>query len=140
MGRARARRARSPRRGSLPQSKCPGESLLLRSYLRRLQKGPRDADDRVHTYSGGMKRRLNLACGLVHSPRLLLLDEPTVGVDPQSREHILNAIQKLAREGTTVLYTTHYMEEAERLCDRIAIMDKGRIAASGTLRELLEIV
>jgi ABC-2 type transport system ATP-binding protein len=98
------------------------------------------ADDRVHTYSGGMKRRLNLACGLVHSPRLLLLDEPTVGVDPQSREHILNAIQKLAREGTTVLYTTHYMEEAERLCDRIAIMDKGRIAASGTLRELLEIV
>jgi ABC-2 type transport system ATP-binding protein len=98
------------------------------------------ADDRVHTYSGGMKRRLNLACGLVHSPRLLLLDEPTVGVDPQSREHILNAIQELARKGTTVLYTTHYMEEAERLCERIAIMDKGRIAAAGTLRDLLEII
>jgi ABC-2 type transport system ATP-binding protein len=98
------------------------------------------ADDRVHTYSGGMKRRLNLACGLVHRPQLLLLDEPTVGVDPQSREHILNAIQELAGKGTTVLYTTHYMEEAERLCDRIAIMDQGRIVATGTLQELLEIV
>jgi ABC-2 type transport system ATP-binding protein len=98
------------------------------------------ADDRVHTYSGGMKRRLNLACGLIHSPRLLLIDEPTVGVDPQSREHLLSAIQELARKGTTVLYTTHYMEEAERLCDRIAIMDKGRIAAAGTLNELLQIV
>ncbi|HBZ70171.1 MAG TPA: export ABC transporter ATP-binding protein, partial [Deltaproteobacteria bacterium] len=98
------------------------------------------ADDRVQTYSGGMKRRLNLACGLVHHPRLLLLDEPTVGVDPQSREHILNAIQELAAKGTTVLYTTHYMEEAERLCDRIAIMDNGRIVAAGTLQELLEIV
>jgi ABC-2 type transport system ATP-binding protein len=98
------------------------------------------ADDRVHTYSGGMKRRLNLACGLIHRPRLLLLDEPTVGVDPQSREHILNAIQELAASGTTVLYTTHYMEEAERLCDRIAIMDNGRIAAAGTLQVLLGIV
>lgn len=98
------------------------------------------AADRVHTYSGGMKRRLNLACGLVHRPRLLLLDEPTVGVDPQSREQILSAIQELAKKGTTVVYTTHYMEEAERLCDRIAIMDNGRIAATGTLQELLEIV
>jgi len=98
------------------------------------------ADDLVETYSGGMKRRLNLACGLVHEPRLLLLDEPTVGVDAQSRQHILGAIKEIARRGTTVLYTTHYMEEAERLCDRIAIMDEGRIIAAGTLPELLQIV
>jgi ABC-2 type transport system ATP-binding protein len=95
---------------------------------------------RVGTYSGGMKRRLNLACSLVHAPRLLLLDEPTVGVDPQSRERIFEAIREIARAGTTVLYTTHYMEEAERLCDRIAIMDEGRIQAVGTLDELLELV
>jgi ABC-2 type transport system ATP-binding protein len=98
------------------------------------------ADDLVRTFSGGMKRRLNLACGLVHAPRLLLLDEPTVGVDPQSRHNILNAILDIARQGTTVLYTTHYMEEAERLCDRIAIMDEGRLIACGTLAELLSIV
>ena len=98
------------------------------------------ADERVATYSGGMKRRLNLACGLVHAPRLLLLDEPTVGVDPQSRHHILTAIRDIAAQGTTVLYTTHYMEEAERVCDRIAIMDEGRIVADGTLAELLAIV
>jgi ABC-2 type transport system ATP-binding protein len=98
------------------------------------------AEDLVHTYSGGMKRRRNLAWGLVHEPRLLLLDEPTVGVDPQSRNHILSAIRDIAKRGTTVLYTTHYMEEAERLCDRIAIMDEGRIVAAGTLAELLAIV
>jgi ABC-2 type transport system ATP-binding protein len=98
------------------------------------------ADERVQTFSGGMKRRLNLAAGLVHEPRLLLLDEPTVGVDAQSRQHILDAIRKLAGHGMTVLYTTHYMEEAERICDRIAIMDEGRIIATGTLPELLRIV
>jgi ABC-2 type transport system ATP-binding protein len=98
------------------------------------------ADERVDTYSGGMKRRLNLACGLVHEPRLLLLDEPTVGVDPQSRDHILGAVRRIAEGGMTVLYTTHYMEEAERFCDRIAIMDEGRIVAAGTLAELLQIV
>ena len=98
------------------------------------------ADELVETYSGGMKRRLNLACGLVHDPRVLLLDEPTVGVDPQSRAHILTAIREIAGRGITVLYTTHYMEEAERLCDRIAIMDEGRILACGTLAELLELV
>jgi ABC-2 type transport system ATP-binding protein len=96
--------------------------------------------ERVRTFSGGMKRRLNLACSLVHAPRLLLLDEPTVGVDPQSRENLFQGIESFASEGTTVLYSTHYMEEAERLCDRIAIMDEGRIAAVGTREELLEIV
>jgi ABC-2 type transport system ATP-binding protein len=98
------------------------------------------ADDRVRNHSGGMQRRLNLACALVHRPRLLMLDEPTAGVDPQSREHVLDAIRALARGGTTVLYTTHYMEEAEQLCDRLAIMDEGRIMASGTLAELLHLV
>jgi ABC-2 type transport system ATP-binding protein len=96
--------------------------------------------DRVATYSGGMKRRLNLACSLLHAPRLLLLDEPTVGVDPQSRDRIFDAVRELARHGRTILYSTHYMEEAERVCDRITIMDEGRIVASGTLRELLQIL
>jgi ABC-2 type transport system ATP-binding protein len=93
--------------------------------------------DRVGTYSGGMKRRLNLVCSLVHGPRYLLLDEPTVGVDPQSREHIFQNIESLKREGTSLLYTTHYIEEAERLCDRIAIMDEGRVVADGRKTELL---
>ena len=96
--------------------------------------------DRVATYSGGMKRRLNLACSLLHAPRLLLLDEPTVGVDPQSRDRIFDAIRELARHGRTILYSTHYMEEAERLCDRITIMDEGRMVACGTLAELLQIL
>jgi ABC-2 type transport system ATP-binding protein len=87
-----------------------------------------------------MKRRLNLACSLLHAPRLLLLDEPTVGVDPQSRDRIFDAIRELARRGRTILYSTHYMEEAERLCDRITIMDEGRIVAIGTIGELLRIV
>jgi len=93
--------------------------------------------DRVHTYSGGMQRRLNLACSLIHDPRLLLLDEPTVGVDPQSREKLFEVIRQVAGAGTTIVYTTHYIEEAERLCDRIAILDEGRIAAVGTLQQLL---
>jgi ABC-2 type transport system ATP-binding protein len=96
--------------------------------------------DRVATYSGGMKRRLNLACSLLHAPRVLLLDEPTVGVDPQSRDRIFDAVRELARRGRTILYSTHYMEEAERLCDRITIMDEGRIIAAGTLGELLRIL
>jgi ABC-2 type transport system ATP-binding protein len=93
-------------------------------------------DDLVRTYSGGMKRRLNLVCGTLHAPRLLILDEPTVGVDPQSRAHIFEALEKLSAEGCTLLYTTHYMEEAERLCDRVAIMDEGRIVAVGSVEEL----
>ncbi|MGE0041323.1 MAG: ABC transporter ATP-binding protein [Vicinamibacterales bacterium] len=95
------------------------------------------ADDRVDRYSGGMKRRLNLAAALLHDPRLVLLDEPTAGVDPQSRNQIFDTILALKREGRTVIYTTHYMEEAERLCDRVAIVDHGRLLALGTLAELL---
>ncbi len=92
--------------------------------------------DRVTTFSGGMKRRLNFACGLVHEPDVLLLDEPTVGVDPQSRVKLLDLVREEAERGRTVLYTTHYMEEAESLCDRLAIVDRGRVIACGTLQEL----
>ena len=95
------------------------------------------ARDRVEDYSGGMKRRANIAAGLLHRPRLLILDEPTVGVDPQSRNAILESVEALGREGLSVLYTTHYMEEAARLCDRIGILDEGRLVAEGTRRELI---
>jgi ABC-2 type transport system ATP-binding protein len=90
----------------------------------------------VKAFSGGMKRRLNLAIGLLHQPTLLVLDEPTVGVDPQSRRHIFDSIHALRDQGMTILYTSHYMEEVEELCDRVAIMDAGAIVASGTLSEL----
>jgi len=94
------------------------------------------AREPVKNFSGGMKRRLNFACGIVHRPQVLLLDEPTVGVDPQSRVRLLELVRAQARAGTCVLYTTHYMEEAESLCDRLAVMDHGRIIASGTLPDL----
>lgn len=94
------------------------------------------AKDAVKTYSGGMKRRLNLGLGLVHRPRAVLLDEPTVGIDPQARQNILEVVREVAASGTAVLYTTHYLEEAETLCDRIGIMDHGRILAEGSLEEL----
>ena len=87
------------------------------------------ADDRVNTFSGGMKRRLNLGAALVHEPRLLLLDEPTVGVDPQSRNHIFEEVRRLNAAGMTILYTSHYMEEVQALCPRIGIMDHGRLVA-----------
>jgi len=93
--------------------------------------------DRVREYSGGMQRRLNLAVGILHRPRLLVLDEPTVGVDAQSRAAILDNIGELQRHGMAVLYTTHYMEEAQRICDVIGILDQGRLVAEGTLGELL---
>lgn len=96
--------------------------------------------DMAKTYSGGMKRRLNLACGICHEPDILFLDEPTVGIDPQSRNHIMESIKKLNKEGMTVIYTTHYMEEAETLCDRIGIIDHGRIIAEGTLADLQKTV
>ena len=95
------------------------------------------AADKVLTYSGGMKRRLNLAAALIHDPELILLDEPTVGVDPQSRNQIFENILALKRLGRTLIYTTHYMEEAERLCDRIAVIDHGKLLALGTVGELL---
>jgi len=106
--------------------------------LERVGLADRDREP-VKGFSGGMKRRLNLALGLINQPAFLMLDEPTVGVDPQSREKIFDIIADLKNAGTTLLYTTHYMEEAERLCDHIAIMDDGKIIASGTLEELLRL-
>ncbi|MGA2245102.1 MAG: ABC transporter ATP-binding protein [Verrucomicrobiota bacterium] len=94
------------------------------------------AKDPVKTYSGGMKRRINLGCALLHHPQLLLLDEPTVGIDPQARLNILEFIRNLRASGTAILYTTHYLEEAENLCQRIGIIDYGRLLAEGTLGEL----
>lgn len=93
--------------------------------------------DRARTYSGGMKRRLNLAAALVHDPALILLDEPTAGVDPQSRNNILDLVRTLAGKGRTIIYTTHYMEEAQKLCSRVGIIDKGRLLGVGTVEELI---
>jgi ABC-2 type transport system ATP-binding protein len=98
------------------------------------------AGDQAKEYSGGMKRRLNIGIGLLHRPALLILDEPTVGVDPQSRNAILDSIDRLGEAGMAVLYTTHYMEEAERLCDRVGIIDEGKIIAEGTRRQLVALV
>jgi len=95
------------------------------------------AAEPVGRFSGGMKRRLNIACGLLHEPRIVLLDEPTVGVDPQSRERIYEMLASLRREGVSVLLTTHHLEEAEERCDRIVILDQGRVVATGTMRQLL---
>ncbi len=92
--------------------------------------------DLVKKYSGGMKRRINMGCALMHQPRLLLLDEPTVGIDPQARSNILDFVEKLAADGTAVLYTTHYLEEAERFCNRVGIIDHGKLLAEGSLLEL----
>ena len=89
------------------------------------------------TFSGGMQRRLNIACALVHKPKLVIMDEPTVGIDPQSRNHILESVKEIAKNGTTVIYTTHYMEEVQAICDRISIMDMGRVITEGTLDELV---
>lgn len=97
------------------------------------------AGEQTKKFSGGMKRRLNIGIGLLHRPTLLILDEPTVGVDPQSRNSILESVEGLATEGMAVLYTTHYMEEAERLCDRIAILDEGRVQAEGTRDQLIRL-
>jgi ABC-2 type transport system ATP-binding protein len=94
--------------------------------------------DRAETYSGGMKRRLNLAAALLHQPQLLLLDEPTVGVDPQSRNAILERVLDLKKAGCTVLYTSHYMEEVERICDRVGVIDQGKMLAVGTVEELID--
>ena len=94
--------------------------------------------DRVRTFSGGMKRRLNLAAALVHDPAIVLLDEPTAGVDPQSRNNIIDVVLRLKQQGRTVVFTTHYMEEAQRVCDRVAVMDRGKLLALGTVDELID--
>jgi ABC-2 type transport system ATP-binding protein len=95
------------------------------------------ADDPMHSFSGGMKRRLNLACGIVHRPAVLMLDEPTVGVDLQSREQILTLVRRCADAGAAVIYSTHYMEEAERICDRVLLIDRGKLIADGTVEQLV---
>ncbi|MCL2365723.1 MAG: ABC transporter ATP-binding protein [Oscillospiraceae bacterium] len=95
------------------------------------------AKKRPKTFSGGMQRRLNIACALVHKPKLVIMDEPTVGIDPQSRNHILESVKQLAKKGTTVLYTSHYMEEVQAICDHISIMDAGRVIADGTIADLM---
>lgn len=88
-------------------------------------------------FSGGMKRRLNMACGIAHSPKLVIMDEPTVGIDPQSRNRILENVRQLNEQGTTVIYTTHYMPEVEALCNRITIVDHGKVIAAGTKSEII---
>lgn len=97
-------------------------------------------NDYPKNYSGGMQRRLNIACSIVHKPELIIMDEPTVGIDPQSRNHILESIRRLNEEGSTIIYTSHYMEEVEALCSRVVIMDNGRFIAEGTKEELSEYV
>ncbi len=97
-------------------------------------------NDLLRNYSGGMKRRINIAAGLLHDPKIILMDEPTVGVDPQSRNFIFEMIEELHSQNKTIIYTTHYMEEAERLCERIAIIDHGKIIAVGTKEELYELL
>jgi ABC-2 type transport system ATP-binding protein len=96
--------------------------------------------DRVVTFSGGMKRRVNIGAALLHKPQVVIMDEPTVGIDPQSRRHILDNVKELNRQGMTVLYTTHYMEEAQELSDQIAIMDQGKVIACGTHADLIRVV
>ena len=117
--------------------KVPGQELLNRLDETLDLLGLTDRkNDKVKTYSGGMKRRVNLASALLHRPKILFMDEPTVGIDPQSRNLIFEVVEKLHKEGMTIVYTTHYMEEAERLCDCIGIIDNGKIIAQGTLNEL----
>jgi ABC-2 type transport system ATP-binding protein len=163
MGRTLSPRDREVRRliGIVPQELAVYGELTARENLRFLGElyGLRDpalgrrvdevlaavgledkADDRVATFSGGMKRRLNLGAGLVHQPPLLLLDEPTVGVDPQSRNHIFEEVRRLNAAGVTVVYTSHYMEEVQALCSRIGIMDQGRLVACDTLAGLLQLL
>jgi len=115
-----------------------GEQLrvAVKNALDAVGLSPR-ADDLASAFSGGMQRRLNLACGILHQPKLLILDEPTVGVDPQSRSAIFDLVERLREQGTAILYTTHYMEEAERLCTCIGIIDAGRIIVEGTRAELV---
>ena len=154
-GRARARMGVVPQEIALYEELSAEENLRFWGRLyglagRALEDSARRALDlvgladrakaRVKTYSGGLKRRLNLAAGLVHGPDLLLLDEPTVGIDPQARLRILDVVRDQAKSGRAILYTSHYLEEAEQICDRLAIIDHGRVLASGTVAELRRLV
>ena len=115
----------------------PGKELKRRSFELLEMTGLSDrAKSRVSTFSGGMKRRLNIACALIHKPRIIIMDEPTVGVDPQSREFVYKLLKEFHAKGHTILYTSHYLDEVEKLCDRVAIIDKGEILARGTIAEL----
>ncbi|TCT13104.1 ABC-2 type transport system ATP-binding protein [Natranaerovirga pectinivora] len=96
--------------------------------------------DKVDKYSGGMKRRLNIGVALLHNPKLVIMDEPTVGIDPQSRKHILDTVIELNKKGMTVIYTSHYMEEVEYLCNRICVMDNGKVIAEGTKEQLVDMI
>jgi len=117
--------------------KIPGKELKKRIDKTLNLLGLTDRkNDKVKTYSGGMKRRINIGTALLHKPKILFMDEPTVGIDPQSRNLIFEVVEKLHKEGATIIYTTHYMEEAERLCNRIGIIDNGEIIAQGTMNEL----
>jgi ABC-2 type transport system ATP-binding protein len=98
------------------------------------------AKDKINTFSGGMKRRVNIGAAILHQPEVLIMDEPTVGIDPQSRNHILNTVKRLNQDGMTIIYTSHYMEEVEYLCERIGIIDHGELIACGTLKELRETI
>ncbi|HDP69311.1 MAG TPA: ATP-binding cassette domain-containing protein [Actinobacteria bacterium] len=109
------------------------EALELAGLIERTK-------ERVQNYSGGMKRRLNIAIGILHHPKVLLMDEPTVGIDPQSRNHILETVKRLNRAGTAIIYTSHYMEEVEILCDKVGIIDHGKIIAMGTADELKKLI
>ncbi|MGL5820982.1 MAG: ABC transporter ATP-binding protein [Sarcina sp.] len=113
---------------------------LKESVLEALEMvGLKDKKDEIpKSFSGGMKRRLNIACGLAHKPEILILDEPTVGIDPQSRNHILESIRELRERGTTVIYTTHYMEEVESICDRVVIVDLGEVIEEGKIKDVIE--
>jgi ABC-2 type transport system ATP-binding protein len=145
--------------GMVPQTLAVYEELSAEENLyffgriyglngRRLKERVRDcleiaglsqrSKERVSKYSGGMKRRLNMVCSLLHEPPLLLLDEPTVGVDPQSRNSIFDTIENMKKQGRTIIYTTHYMEEAERICDRVAILDYGKILDSDSVHNLID--
>ena len=121
--------------GGIYGLKGPALRARIAAVLDQVGLGER-AREPIKNFSGGMKRRLNLAMGLIHDPRLILLDEPTVGIDPQARHNILEVVKDVVRAGRTVLYTTHYLEEAEALCDRLAIIDHGKILAQGTVEEL----
>lgn len=125
--------------GEMQGLKPPALKQEIKEKLKLMELEDR-ARDRVKTYSGGMKRRLNLAVGLLGDPPLLMLDEPTVAIDPQSRRYILDWVKKMNKQGMTILYTTHYMEEAQELSHRIGIMDQGKMIAIGTLAELTRLV